>query len=267
MSFAFRELEHSERHVLGALRCIDLTSGAAIEAALQVSADGARLLRNRSGLYAILEWTGLAEHAADPNLQPKTLSLTVRDPAGRYLPRLVKVDLPRDPTPDNAGHADSLFRPIEAPMYPSPAAPVSANWAALRMSVIEADNGDALGGALIRVLCDGATIARGLTDWRGESLVLVAGIPFITCAGNSSSESGSITVREIATSVEVCFDAALGTQVPMSDVRAGHQPAALPLVDPADLENDLGTLPMASIQISLAAGRQYELSPMEITLP
>jgi len=45
------------------------------------------------------------------------LELSVRDPSGRYLPRRVGVLLPRDPQPNQAAAAGSLFRPIDVATF------------------------------------------------------------------------------------------------------------------------------------------------------
>lgn len=268
MSVVFHELARLEHRILGALRCVDLASGAAIDSALQIGADDARLLRNRSGLYVILDWSPLADYADSFSEQPdetglfeETLSLVVRDPTGHYLPRLVDVDLPRDPDPDNADNASSLFRSIDVPMYPSPSGPVLANWASLRVSVVETVSGDALGGAFVRVISNGDTIARGLTDWRGEALVPVVGIPITTW----SDDPHAVIVSEIAAQVEVYFDPVSGTRTSMSSVTGGLTPQTLPLVNPDVIEAGAGTLPTASAGLNLAAGRQYTLS-MEVSI-
>ena len=59
-----RELERVEWRVLAALRPIDAITAATIVAPLRVTAEGARIARNRSGLYVIHEWPALAAHAA-----------------------------------------------------------------------------------------------------------------------------------------------------------------------------------------------------------
>ena len=120
---ALHELERVEWRVLGALRPVDGTTGIVVRGALDVSAAGARIVRNRSGLYVIHEWTRLASHAAAfaaPPAQPATggerLEVALRDPSGRYLPRLASIALPRDP---QAAGADSLFAAVDVPLYPS----------------------------------------------------------------------------------------------------------------------------------------------------
>src|SRR6516225_5011741 len=183
---AFIELERVEFRVLGALRCLDAVTGTPIERAMSVEAQGTRIVRNRSGLYVLIEAPGFDDYNASFPAPPATpavgsvaFPVTVSDPLGAYLPRSASISLPRDPDPANAGSDASLFRPIELPMLPSPAGAVATNWAVLRLSVT-ANNGDCLGGALIRVLRNGSVLARGLSDWRGEALVPVAGVPVTT---------------------------------------------------------------------------------------
>ena len=267
-----RELERLEWRVLGALRPVDGVTGMPLRAGngmVQVVADGARIVRNRSGLFVIHEWERLAAHSLrfdeppdnpDPGSEP--LQVVVRDLSGRYLPRIVTVALPRDPDVD-ADPQDSLFVALDVPLYPSPTADLGTNWCALRVSVARNPPGggnaggnaasglpgDALGGALLRVLSGGRVIARGLTDWRGEGLVPVAGVPVTTW----SEEEGAVVVSAIAATVEVFFDPDAGTRTSQSVVAAGRPPATMPLVDPDDLELRRASLPSAQRNLSLAA--------------
>ena len=195
MTFALRE--RVERRVLGALRCVDATTRMPIDEPLAVSAPGARLLRNQSGLYVIDGWTSLSTHEgafdappAAPAVGSESLVLEVRDPTGRYLARRVAIALPRDPTPANVEQPGSLFRAVDVPMFPAASAPTSANWVELRATVRETGSGDGLGGALLRVVTAAGVLARGLTDWRGEAFVPVAGVPITTW----STEPGAVVV-------------------------------------------------------------------------
>lgn len=261
MTFAFRE--RADRRVLGALRCVDATTLMPIDEPLSVSAPGARLLRNRSGLYVIQSWTRLATHEdvfeappAAPAVGSESLVLDVRDLSGRYLSRRVAIALPRDPTPANLGLAGSLFRPVDVPMYPAPSAPTGANWVELRATVRETATGDGLGGALLRVVSAGAVLARGSTDWRGEAFVPVAGVPITTW----STEPGAVVVTEISASLECYFDAAMGTRTPAADVRAGIAPVSAPLPDPQAIENGRAALPQSIVPAVLAAGRAFNVA-------
>ena len=267
MTFALRE--RVEGRVLGALRCVDATTRVPITEPLIVSAPDARLSRNHSGLYVIRSWSRLAAHEAVFDAPPaapatgsETLLLDVRDPAARYLSRRVAVALPRDPNPANAEQAGSLFRAIEVPMYPAASAPLSANWVDLRATVRETASGDGLGAVLLRVVTPSGVLARGMTDWRGEGLVAVAGVPITTW----STEPGAVVVTEIPASLECYFDPATGTRTPAADVRAGIAPATLPFPDPQAIEDGRAGLPQSITPVVLAAGRALAVT-ISITVP
>lgn len=266
---ALRELEHVEWRVLGALRFVDATTGVPIERGLRVDAPGATLVRNRSGLYVIRHWDALAAHESEflaPPATPapgsQTLSLSVTDPAGDYLPVAAQIRLPRASDPAQADAADSLFQPAVIPLYPAASAPVGANWAILRVSLTETASGDALGGALLRVQFNGTVLARGLTDWRGEALVPVVGVPVTTF----SEDANAVVVSEINVSLQAAFDSASGTRTPVAQVRAGRSPAALPLVDPSALESAFNALPHTQLMLSIAARRSQSVV-LSLNLP
>jgi len=250
---AWHELERVEWRVLGALRPVDGTTGIVLRGPLEVSASGARIVRNRSGLYVIHEWTRLASHAAAFDSPPalpapgsERLELTLRDPSGRYLARLASIDLPRDPLLPGAA---SLFAAVDVPLYPSAIAALGTNWTAVRASVSDNADGAALGGALLRVVAGGTVLARGMTDWRGEALVPVVGVPVTTW----SEDENAVVVSSIAATVEVHFDPAVGSRTAAAEVRAGRQTAVRRLVDPAALEARRASLPTTQQNVSLAA--------------
>lgn len=262
MSLVIHELERVERRVLGAIRCVDATTQARVDAPLQVVVADANVMQNRSGLYVLSGAIALPEHAAAFDAQPGaplagslTLTATIRDPSARYLPRLAAIALPRDPSPLHASLAESLFKPIDIAMHPASVAPVGVNWSVLRVSVNASAGGDALGGALLRVISDGKVIARGMTDWRGEALVPVPGVPVTTW----SDDEDVVVVNEISASLELVFDPATGSRTPAADVLAGRSRAAA-LVDPDQLEAQAATLPHAAQAVQLAAGRSQSIS-------
>jgi len=263
MSLVLRELERFDHRVLGALRLVDGATGAPLDLPMLVSASGARILRNKSGLYVIREWIPLAAHAAEFSAPPATppvgdqpITISIRDPLGRYLARSVVIGLPRDPLPANAANADSLFRAVDVPMYPGSIAPVSGNWAVVRVTLTGTPGGDALGGALLRVVSGGNVIARGLTDWRGEALVPVVGIPVTTW----SIEPGAVVVSEISATIQAAFDEDSGTRVSAAQLAAGSAPATTPSVNPSALEEDFADLPQVGTSVMLAAGRPLHVS-------
>lgn len=250
---ALRELERVEWRVLAALRPIDAVTGATIVAPLRVTAAGARIVRNRGGLYVIHEWPALATHAAAFDAPPAlpapgslALTVSVADAAGQYLPRLARIALPRDPA---AAGENSLFSALAIALHPAPTARLGINWCALRVSLAHRASGDALGGALLRVVAGDAVLARGLSDWRGEALVPVAGIPVTTW----SEDEDAVVVSHVAATLEAIFDPDAGTRTPLAEVRSGRPPPRLPQVDPDDIESRRALLPRAQQEISLAA--------------
>ncbi|MDM0011732.1 hypothetical protein QTH87_04705 [Variovorax sp. J22P168] len=269
MTLAIRQLEQIDARVLGALRCVDAGTRSAIDLPLAVRIEGARVRRNRSGLHVITEADGLAAHAsafedapAEPALGSVALTASLIDPSGAYLPRIATIALPRDAAPANASAAGSLFRPIEIAMYPGATAALGVNWAVLRVSLTEAASGDALGGALLLVRSGTRVLARGLSDWRGEALVPVPGVPVTTW----SDEAEAVVVSETAARLELVWDPAAGLRVPAADVRAGRAPARLPQVDPDRLEAERADLPGAVVDLQLRAGRSQTLS-LALALP
>ncbi|CAN7529131.1 hypothetical protein LJR039_003634 [Pseudorhodoferax sp. LjRoot39] len=259
-TLALRELERVETRVLGAVRCIDAVTRTQIDTPLQLQLAGGSVRRNRSGLYVIVRADALAAHEAAFALPPAApaigsveLPLRVHDPLGRYLPRSTTLALPRDPVP---GQPDGLFAPIELALYPAAAAPTGANWSLLRASLHAQASGDALGGALLLVRADGRVLARGLSDWRGEALVPVPGVPVTTW----SDDPDAVVVSELAAELQWVFDPEAGLRTPLAVVQAGRAPAVLPLVDPDLLEARAATLPNATQAVALAAGRSLSLS-------
>jgi hypothetical protein len=269
MIFQLREMERVESRVLGALRCIDAGTRTQVEGSLAVQVPGARVRRNRSGLYVIVSADALAAHEdafhsppAEPAIGSVALEAIVQDPAGLYLPRRAALALPRDPDPAHATQPGSLFRAIELPLYPSASAPTGLNWAVLRISVHDQASGDALGGALLIARNNGQVLGRALTDWRGEALLPVAGVPVTTW----SDDPDAVVVSELAAQLEWVFDPARGMRTPAAQVRAGRPPAVLPLVDPDALEAERADLPRATQAVALAAGRSQTLS-LPLALP
>jgi hypothetical protein len=266
MNTVFNPRDCVDARVAGAVRFVDSVTAAPIDTRLQVTAPGASLLRNRSGLYVLHDVAGLAEYQAHFDAPPAVpapgsveVVLSVQDPDGRYLPRAAALSVPRNPALPPSDPA-SLFHPVDIPLYRASSAPLAANWAVLR-AVVVAGNDDHLGGALLRVLRNGIVLARGLSDWRGEALVPVAGVPVTTFAEGD----GAVVTSEIEVAVEAVFDPDTGTRTSAADVAAGRMPAMLPCVDPAAIEIKSG-LPGAQQTLLIAARRTQTLS-IAVDLP
>ena len=194
--------ENVDRRYLGALKCIDRAAGFHLTGLMRVTSDDLEFIRNRSSLYVISKAAGLENHLDVFDAAPDTpavgslsFDVNVVDPNRRYLPRAIEIALPRDADPAHADNADSLFKPIEVNLYPSPSAGLSANWTAVRVSVTREASGSnptPVAGALLRVIrdTDDEVLSSGLTDERGEGLVIVPGIPITQFADDDDSGSG-----------------------------------------------------------------------------
>ena len=94
MTLAITELERQEHRIVAAMRCVDATTRVSVDVPLQVDVANARIQRNRSGLYVIVAADALANFADSFDAQPATplgsvtLTATIRDISGRYLPRV-----------------------------------------------------------------------------------------------------------------------------------------------------------------------------------
>jgi hypothetical protein len=198
------EWERIDRRVLGAIRFLDAATGLSVRRPLKIESEGLSLIRNRSYDYVIHQAPGLEVHRdqfaappATPALASINLELTVSDASRHYLPQLFSLALPRDPDPANAANADSLFQPVPVNLYPSPMVPVGGNWSVMRLAVTQppvapATEGEAIAGALVRVvrLADDEIIARGMSDVRGQALIIIPGLPVTHFNGDAGDEGG-----------------------------------------------------------------------------
>ena len=249
--------EHVDRRVLGAVRYVDSTTGLPVSKNLMVQGNGLKFVRNLSGHYVIAGAAGLEEHEgafekppAGPALGSLSFEIKVDDPNRQYLSRRHTIKLPRDPDPQKAETAASLFRAIEVRLFPSSTAATIAGWAVIRASVFKKGTNEPLSGALLRVTKkngapadDAKPLGIGLTDRRGEALVAVPGIPVITFGEGE----GDVTTKEIDVTISAFFD-----------------PNAGPVPDPDDLETRRVTLKSAKIDTKLGSGL---VIPMKFEIP
>ncbi len=179
--------EHLDRRYLGALCFVDCATQGVLRRSFKIETRGLSFFVNPSYLHVIAAADGLEAHTQSfsaPPDQPavcsKYFDLTITDPLQKYLPRIKRIELPLNPDP---AAADNLFEPIRISLFPASCAPLNPNWSIIRTSVFQFggdDEGQPLGGALLRVVRseDGKLVACGLTDQRGEALIVVPGIPF-----------------------------------------------------------------------------------------
>lgn len=222
-------IESDLRRIWGAVRFVDAASARTVEGPLELSAPGARWQRNRAHLHVLMQLdrpdTRRAEFEAYevafdllPAVAPLVVSASVRDPAARYLPRRFDLALPR--AVDPGGPTAPRFNPLDVTLDAAPAAALLPTWAVLRVTVFRADRPAANAVLRLQPPGGGALLGRGLSDARGEALVIAAGIAQISVG------AGDIVVTpEVPAELVISFDAAAPADQPVNPdtlaVRAG----------------------------------------------
>ncbi|MBE7384896.1 MAG: hypothetical protein F6J95_026215 [Leptolyngbya sp. SIO1E4] len=241
-------IELQDRRLIAAIQCVDAVVGEPIPQSLQIQGPGMRFVRNRLGLYVLTTAPGFEAYTRqfDPAaLVPppdREILLQVTDPSGQYLPRLLRLVIPRS----LEAEADtSIFRPVRLPLFPAPTfTRPQPGWAIFRAGVSNLA-GEPLPWALIQVTRQSNPILNALAqaDSRGQALIAVPNIPQTLVSADSEDGVPDLLPDAVTATATVIFD-----------------PAVTTIPDPDDLlarQSDLftGTLPL-----SVAAGRSRSIS-------
>lgn len=248
-----------ERRYLGALSCIDRATGYRLKRNLSIESEQARFQRNRSSLYVIQQANGLDDYTNsfqlpdEPALGSIPMTVQVSDPLNQYLPRSLQVNLPRDGDPDNRAQENSLFNPVQVQLYAAPNASLLSNWSTVRVSVMQqgtGSNNEPVAGALLRVIrnSDDEVLSSGLSDLRGEALVIIPGIPITQFADEAdidddTDEPSPVVISEIPARLE------------LSLADSSEWP-----VNPDELESNHSSNVVASENLTLRTGRMEKLT-------
>ncbi len=226
-------LEVRDRRVLGAVRCLDATTGAPLRESVLMTAKGISFGRNRSGYYVIFGASGypsLQAHTtvfqkppATPVLGSVTVELQVSDPSGQYLPRRYTLPLPRDPAPENANQSNSLFQPAPVVLYPAPTARTAPGWAVIRATVQEEGiNSQRLPWALIRVVPNSSSVVGDEPLSETINFNETNNKLYITLDGTSSELSlpeGSLSRAEIVDAINNEINQSFEDELPVDYVQ------------------------------------------------
>jgi len=208
-----------DRRILGAVRFLDRAAGYMLERPLKVVSEQAEFVRNRSNHYVVTRAPGLDDYVNTFRPTPTTpapltalVSAVVDDPLQQYLPRSFSMQLPRDPDPNNAGGPGSAFRAVDAKLYAASRMPIRGNWSTIRASIMQRDTSDAVApvrGALLRVIrvSDDQVLASGISDERGEALVIVPGVPVTQFADDNGGDDAPVVVAELPVRLELSVSA------------------------------------------------------------
>ena len=189
--------ENIDRRYLGALRFLDNATNAIVRRPLKVSAEGLRFATNLSNLHVITYAKGLENHLdkfeeapKPPETELKPFVLNITDPLGEYLPRSFELKLPRNPEWEAE---NNIFTPVDIPLFQAPKAKLGPNWSIIRASVFQAPdnpNSVAIRGALLRILKkdNDKLLNSGISDERGEALIILPGIPITDFSRDEEAE-------------------------------------------------------------------------------
>jgi hypothetical protein len=233
--------ERLDSRFLVALRFLDGETAQPLTGPLTVSGNGVQVVRNRSSLYALTEAPGFASYTSrfeappEPAPAPASIPLTVVDPSGRHLPRSLSLELPRDASQEPEHPSRSVFVPVDVRMYLSPTARPAPGSAVVRLSLRD-DQDAPLARVVIRLrvtLPDKPAIeGLGLSDERGEVLLLVPRIPIIRWG---QGESDELIHTTFPATLESAF-APSGAGLPAPDMPA---PSFTPLPQTLQVASDL----------------------------
>jgi hypothetical protein len=260
-------MEFVDRRALGAIEFVDAITAVRMRGPLRLKPLDERVVitPNISSLYVIRSAPRLEAHReafehppATPPFEDVHIDISVNDPSRRYLPRTVRVNLPRRDAPFT--DPESVLHPMVVPMYPAAAAAVAASWAILRVRVQGA-------GADHPALCNALVVATpqiagfsavtAMTDVRGEALVAIAGVPRVL----PQAGGGAVLTRQFNCQVEIVIDRRVVTDSPSSSK----------LADPELIARDrIAGRPEITVEpqppISLSAGVSQRLTA-EVTWP
>lgn len=258
-------LDRVERRVLGAIRLVDATTGRAVHRPLSVSAEGVRFLVNRAQLYVISQAPGLDAHVTafdrppdEPVPGSAAIEVTIDDPLGEYLPRRATIPLPRRASADEA--EPDLFAPEVVRVLPSPNAALRSSWSGVRLS-LRLDDQRPVRGALINLRGNGddggedALVASGLSDERGEALVILPGLPVSRSAEGPApgGGDGEVTTPETPVTLEIVVDPDLPWPVDPALLMANRDQWRRAIED-GSVELATGRVVHVNLQISLSDG-------------
>jgi hypothetical protein len=198
-----------DRRVLGAFRLVDAFSREPVSATPIVRVAALDVRRNASGVFVVFDAPGRRELTWQ--FDPKTpwpaatdTPVAIVADGRRYLSRRAQISMPRRPTP--MSDPDSSMIPQDVALYPGSAAALGFNWAVVRVRVCNAGSAASDPGlpwAVLRMTrnSDGAEVAIGLCDRRGEGVLAVAG------AGQSSNGgAGAVIAATYDATVTAYFD-------------------------------------------------------------
>lgn len=245
-----------DRRYLGAIRFVDHVTQKVVRRPMNINAPGLNFFTNLSQFQIISYARGLEMHLNEfkeppdqPDAESLEFPLIIQDPLQKYLPRVFTLKLPRKSKPEEERND---FEPIDIPLCPAANSRLSPNWSIIRASVYDLEDMEkeiGVGGALLRIIDENdQLIGSGLSDKRGEALLIIPGIPIT----NFAREEGPAPDDEElpVDDEELPSDSALLDEVAESELLASG-----PVVDKET---------PAKLEIVVAPGRPWPVDPEEL---
>jgi len=251
-----------DRRALACIRLVD-AYGRPVGGPVIIVGDGVRTIAKDNGRYAVLAAAGLEAHSAaflkppaTPAVRSRHLLLDLTPAARDAAPRRFDLRLPRDPDPDHADDANSLFQPAEIEMLPTPQARQSGSACLVRVTVMRDKR--TVENALVRGRSDnGLFTARAVTDAHGEACLIFPSLP-LAFPGAGANVEPDLPSRVIAT-----VDPATARFHAPADVARAAAEAAARTEGHLDPDSFAAALPAdfaAGAAVRLSAGRQPSLT-------
>jgi hypothetical protein len=179
-----------DRRYLGAIRFVDQATQKVVRRPMNIKAPGLKFFTNLSQFQIISYARGLEMHLNEfkeppdqPDAESLEFPLIIQDPLQKYLPRVFTLKLPRKSKPEEERND---FEPIDIPLCPAANSRLSPNWSIIRASVYDLEDMEkeiGVGGALLLIIDENdQLIGSGLSDKRGEALLIIPGIPITNFA-------------------------------------------------------------------------------------
>ena len=255
-----------DHRFLAGVRFVSAATSLPVAGRIDLDIPGLEFVRSRRGIYAVRKATGFDAHTRTFDSQPpgaeQTFSGTAIDRSGLFLARRVELTLPRDANLGNVETDGSLFRPVDVPLYLAPQATISSSWSLFRALILDADTGNPLPGALVRISssADGVGVAWGMSQLdfypqnpsrqnpaAGELLVAMPDIPITTWGAGE----GEVVLSEVPVEIEVRYDPAAFTD----DIPDPNALAAT------------GALVTNPTEFNMASGRTRYAGDIEVNVP
>jgi hypothetical protein len=246
-----------DRRALAWLRPVDVY-GRPVSSLMRIVGRRVTAIRKKDGTIAVLAADGFDDYTASflaptsPAVGSKHIALDIDSASGEVAARRYDLTLPRDPDPAKADKPGSLFQSVAVEMLPGAGARLTGSACALRVTVRRKSDKKLVENALVRAQTeDGQFSARGLTDSRGEAVLIFPSLP-IAFPGAGANLRPDIQARVVVTA----DTGSARFSSPNGSVQGRPEP---PFVDPDELGSTAADFSTGT-EVTIGAGLNVPLT-------